>query len=232
MARVEILGYVDVSLRAARFGERKEPGHNGSRNIPGALRVPAVARGVSDMCYFIACAVPDSHGPAVKRLVGFSASKCGNRSVHRVFDVAVAAYWIMDGMCACGLFQTPRDRVAQDIEARAEKIRRKYRLPRYRKRGWTEEKIEEAVTELRERHRRGARGEDDEIHIGLSRVLAKDFGDLAREAGWAAFLVHWFRGDVNDEDLSAFPVEPVSPDALAADPAIAGEDTWLYISTE
>jgi hypothetical protein len=96
------------------------------------------------MCYFITVSIhPDYDAILQERLKAeYSIVKTANPSLLKMLPENFKAYVVITGMCSCNLYSKP-----QDPEIEAEKIRKKYRKPKFRKEGWSEAKIERAISD-------------------------------------------------------------------------------------
>lgn len=139
------------------------------------------------MCRFISIAVEDKE--AAKRIfVGYSIEKNENiwfkREVPENFDTL----WVTDTHCSCAFYSEPYD---PDLEA--EKIKKKFCKPKYKKRGWTEERIHREVAQILNRPK---------IRGGLSESLFHCLRLFTKESGHCYFHIGWYTGDQTKQRLT------------------------------
>ena len=146
------------------------------------------------MCYFIALGVPAT---ADSRLLdefgrGFMLLPTSSASICRALPSAFKARLLTSGMCSCDLYVKPG---IQPPETPTEELR-----TRYRKRGWSEVKIDRAVSQAT------AKSEIVQpAFSGLRADVAAGVVAVAQSEGSIALVVHWFSGDVETEGFAVSP---------------------------
>ncbi len=180
------------------------------------------------MCDFVLVAFPESAVPAARGVLRstFGMQPANNAS----FDAQIPDDWtavvLMEGMCGCDMYCDP-DRVERvvPLEERARAFREKHAKPRYRKRGWTEERVEQAIAEMEERT---ARMPDfNGLRIDVRRTLV----ELARATGAARVLVHTFTGGIETERLTVAAERQLALDAfLAGTPPVQRDVLYEVVS--
>lgn len=153
------------------------------------------------MCYFVLVAFPPEAIPAARAQLRstFGMRPANNPSLDASLPAGWSAFLLNDGMCGCDMYSHPdRKEVAVPPAERARAFREKHAKPKYRKRGWTEERIERAIAQMQEPDRApAARG-----FTGLRGDVRKALAEVARAAGPARLLVHRFSGIIEKERLS------------------------------
>ncbi len=140
------------------------------------------------MCRFISIAVEDER--EAKRIFGgYSLWKNDNKSFISEVDTKFKTLWVTDGQCSCNLYSYPYDPVAE-----AEKYRKKFSRSKYRKKGWTEEKIEREVKFILNRKSKDKGG--------LSESLFYSLHHYVKEVGCCYFHLGWYSGDQNRQGIN------------------------------
>ena len=95
--------------------------------------------------------------------------------------------WVTDGHCSCGFYSKP-----YDPEVEKEKLIKRFSKPKYRKKGWSPERIErEAETILKKPKMEG----------GLSQPLFSWLQSYTSEVGCCYFHMGWYSGDPDKQGL-------------------------------
>src|SRR4029077_12012849 len=102
--------------------------------------------------------------------------------------------------CSCDLFRRPASSNKETAETHADDLRRKYA-----KRGWSQAKVERAVTQA------SARPQPEEPFIGLRPDVRELLADLAEEVGELAIAVHWYNGDIETEKFNVVQGPRIGP---------------------
>lgn len=170
------------------------------------------------MCYFITVAVDEKYVALMKAKLrsSFNLSSTGNHAIVGSLRTGDAAFVLTDGACACGLYGPPR--VPEDKE---EKLRRKYARPKYKKRGWSEDKINRAIAD-------GLRKPPGELS-GLRADLRWQLCDLAAEAGRVSLVVHFYSGGTETEEIPLKGKKVVRCEELQDDNYSVEEDVLVEI---
>ena len=138
------------------------------------------------MCRFISTAVEDE-GAAKRIFAGYSLWKNENESFKTEVGSAFKTMWLTDAHCSCAFYTSP-----YDPEAEAVKFRKKFTKPKYRKRGWTQERIEREEEHILKRSMEKG---------GLSESLFHCLQRYATEVGRCYFHIGWYSGDQNRQGL-------------------------------
>jgi len=94
------------------------------------------------MCYFITIGIPESKAGDLEEQArpGMSAWRCENSHIMAHLDAGFQGYVLTIGMCSCDLYRSPTD-----DETMEDTIRRLQE--KYRKKGWTEAKVQRAIAD-------------------------------------------------------------------------------------
>jgi len=140
------------------------------------------------MCRFISIAVEDE--PEAKRLFGgYSLWKNENKSFISAVDIKFKTLWVTDGHCSCDLYSYPYDPIAE-----AEKYRKKFSKSKYRKKGWTSDKVEREVEFILSRKSREKGGLSDSLFFSLQNYV--------KVIGRCYFHLGWYTGDQNKQGIN------------------------------
>jgi hypothetical protein len=155
------------------------------------------------MCFFLTVAVPIKHVEHIGEVFGrgFQTHANANPSVTAALPAGYAARLVTSGMCSCDLYARSEAGTRPDP---ATHLRRKYE-----KLGWSEAKIQRALTQTAARASKHVRPT-----VGLRDDVTERLGTLCRKAGSVAFLVHWYNGDVQTESLQLHQAKPCTCDVL------------------
>lgn len=171
------------------------------------------------MCYFITVAVDKNHEALLKATLGssFRLSRSKNASIISNLQPNDAAFELTDGMCSCGLYAS-----TDGGEDSAEKIRRKYSKPKYKKRGWTEVKIERAIADSLLKPKKE--------FSGLRPDLRSQLAGLASQTGRLALVVHYYSGAIDTEEVPTSQKNVVSCEELQTEDDTVAEDVLVEIN--
>jgi hypothetical protein len=180
------------------------------------------------MCYFVLV----GFSPEARSIArGLLKSTCHlrettNPSVLGALPAGWHAGYLADEMCGCDMYADPATEDAPLArDERLATFRRKHSKPKYRKRGWSDAKIERAIHQMKEdaahRPSTALRG----IRIDVRRSIA----ELAQAAGSVRTLVHFFSGSVAEEWISA-GLTSVSVDQFMTDDSLVEPDMWYAIT--
>lgn len=170
------------------------------------------------MCYFITVAVHRAHeGTLRDRLqADYAISRSNNPYLLDLLPDDFRAYEVINGACSCELYCRPLD-----PQGTAHKIRTKYRKRKFRKRGWTDDRIEREVA--------ATIASVTRQRSGLSRSLRNALCDIVEATNRLFLLVHWYGSDVDTEPLRPLAEKGIGCDELNADDLAVGEDTIITI---
>ena len=138
------------------------------------------------MCRFISIAVEDKD--AAKRIfAGYSLSENENPSFKKEIPEHYQALWVTDSLCSCAFYMEP-----YDPKSEAEKLIKKVSKPKYKKKGWSKEKIEREVAQLLGRPKAGG---------GLSKPLFECVRVYAKTCGDCYWHIGRYAGDQTKEGV-------------------------------
>lgn len=180
------------------------------------------------MCYFVLVGFGPEAGATARGLLksSYRLSEIANTSVLGALPAGWHAGYLADEMCGCSMYADPTTNDARAApDERFAAFRRKHSQPKYRKRGWSDAKIERAIQQMKDdaTHQRSVslRG----IRIDVRRALAA----LAKAAGSVRTLVHFFKGSIDEEQINAY-LTRVSVDQFLADETLIEPDVWYEIT--
>ena len=137
------------------------------------------------MCHFLTIAVPREAVPEVpedfRHTIRFDEHT--NQSVTRYMPDDWACFTATSGGCSCDFYRVPFD--DSDDSAR--------RVKKYKKKGWSDAKIQRALD---------GRKESQHETAGLREDIFELVIGLARESGEVRLALHWYSGDVETERFS------------------------------
>lgn len=142
------------------------------------------------MCYLIHVGVPSWYESSVEAPREFHVERHHNASVEAAIGSEFALFSISDGGCSCAMYVAPRHRGTED--RRADRMRKKYgRL------GWSEAKVQRALTAATEARARNTRPPG--LRVDVSEYIA-DLADVVLEV---RLIVHDYRGPFSEEHVSS-----------------------------
>ena len=170
------------------------------------------------MCYFITVAVDEKYVALMKAKLrsSFHLSSTGNHTIVDSLRADEVAFVLTDGMCSCDLYCRPHA-----IEDNEEKLRRKYAKPKYKKLGWSEDKINRAIAD-------SLRKPPGEL-TGLRADLRWQLCNLAAEAGRVSLVVHFYSGGTETEEVPLKGKKVVRCEELQDDNYSVEEDMLVEI---
>jgi hypothetical protein len=149
------------------------------------------------MCRYIALAVREKQF-IQEFFVGYEVSENNNQILAKATPEGYTWLWISNlHTCACYLFEPKRD-LEKELEEELAKAQKKYK-----KRGWTETKINRAVEELKNR----ISSRKSSIPVGLTVRLYEAIKNLVKEQRQCFFYVSWVYGDPDKEVFTIVDVK-------------------------
>ena len=172
------------------------------------------------MCYFITIAVPDVFSEHVREHLrhDYDVSKACNPSLSGYLPDDHSMFYVTSGMCSCGLFQTP-----EDPQRSIDKIRQKYQKHKYKKRGWSEAKIERAVQDKIRTMKHGPGG--------LRPTLRHKLRDFVQSTDSLYIVVHWYSAEIDEESIPIKSESEIRTHDLINDDGAIIEDTWIKLKS-
>ncbi len=140
------------------------------------------------MCYFITVSVPRTKEDILKSNIprGLSIFECSNPSIIEYLPKDYSLYYLITGMCSCDLFSEENNE--EDIQKTEKKL-----IKKYRKKGWSENKIKRAITQSL------SHATSNKSKAGLRDDAKMFLADIATKAGNIKIIVHMYSGDQNAE---------------------------------
>jgi hypothetical protein len=170
------------------------------------------------MCYFITVAVDGKHESTLKQKLrsSFTLLPSENPSIASYLKPQDISFLITNGMCACDLFAK-----SHLIENSEEKLRQKYSKPKYKKLGWTEAKIERAITD--------SLSKPSKDFSGLREDLRWSLCDLVSETKRAVIMIHFYSGNVETEEVPITEKKIVTCEDLQNNDESVEEDALIEV---
>jgi len=167
------------------------------------------------MCHFLTIAVPGKDVPEVpeefRRSIHFD--QHNNRSVTEHSPRDWTCFTATSGGCSCDFYRAPNN-ATRDIS----KLEKKYR-----KKGWSDAKIQRALESQKDTTTRSA-GLRDDI-LDLVTRLTTHFGEIR-------LALHWYSGDVDTEKFTLNDAGLASLTDFRQDSTILQDETTLTIKGE
>ncbi len=167
------------------------------------------------MCRFISIAVEDLK-EAKRIFAGYQVWENENKSFKSEVPQHYHSLWVTDGLCSCDLYSEP-----YDPEIKAQKLRKRFSKSKYKKKGWSQERIEKEIEHILNRPIKKG---------GLSAPLFSCIESYTKSSGSCYFHVGWYSGDQTKQGLSIFEQKNVSLSGETFNECEVNENT-LYIFT-
>ena len=139
------------------------------------------------MCRFISIAVEDAN-EAKKIFAGYTVWDNENKSFKSEVPQQYNTLWVTDGHCSCDFYSDP-----YDPEKEANKLRRRFSKPKYKKKGWSKERVEREVEQILNKPKKEG---------GLSALLFSCIQTYTNNIGSCYFHVGWYNGDQTKQGLN------------------------------
>ncbi len=147
------------------------------------------------MCRFISIAVEDSR-EAKTIFTGYKVWENVNKSFGSEVPSHYHSLWVTDGHCSCDFYSDPFD-----PENEAKKYRKRFSKPKYRKKGWSQERIEREIEHILNKPVKKG---------GLSTPLFSCIESYTINIGSCYFHVGWYSGDQTRQGISIIERKKVS----------------------
>jgi hypothetical protein len=136
------------------------------------------------MCWYLIVAIPRDEKDLSERILpgGLSLVDCANKCVRRTISDTFQCMFLVYGFCSCDLYQDTDEGM---------RPRRKARARKYRRKGWSEAKIERALQQAQDAY--------DEKPVGLREDVIRYLDAMVNAGGVVGVLLHFFNGDVDKE---------------------------------
>ena len=167
------------------------------------------------MCYFITIGIPETKAEIFKALMprNLHLSESSNPSLRPHIPQNHVLFIVTSGGCSCDLFAGEKEE--DEHEKTIKKLRRKYK-----RKGWTESKIERAISQAISAKAVGLR---DDVRYFLS--------DAFKQTKVMRIIIHWYNGGVETEDIQISGTQSIS-DSQFRDQNIVRNIDFLYILAE
>lgn len=179
------------------------------------------------MCYFVIVAFAPGgreHARAVLRSASHM-RESANPSVGASLPQGWIAAYLADEMCGCDMYSDPRvPETSESLDERIARFRKKHQKAKYRKRGWSDARIEEAIRNMRSDVPATNGSRLRGIRIDVRRTIA----ELVQRVGPIRVLVHFFSGDVDKEPITA-ETEVVALDQFLTNDSLVLADIWYEL---
>ena len=164
------------------------------------------------MCYFITVGVAEKHADVLRQQLSgtFGVAPVSNESILK-FLPADHQTFNLGGMCSCHLYTKSR---SEPLEAG--KLRSKYK-----KKGWSEDKINRAIADKLSAQK--------ESFKGLRPDLREQLSNIAADVGRLSVVAHFYSGGVESEAVPIMGRKIVSRDSLVTDEDAIPEDTLVEV---
>jgi hypothetical protein len=172
------------------------------------------------VCYFVAIGIRRGSGALVEALsqgreASFRVDVCINSSIADLFGPDDSVYFLTRGQCSCDLYVEPGSASDPTEErSRAE--------ARYRRKGWSQNKIERALQSMHLPSERSGR------RTGVGDLL-NSVAHLVEEAGSVRLFAHFFSGAITTEEVKATGRETISLEAFRTRAGSFASDILLEI---
>jgi len=139
------------------------------------------------MCYFLTIGIPGSLATVIKEAFpsDMAVWQCENKNIMVHLPSECHGYVVTTGMCSCDIYQWANKDPEEDIKKLKEK---------YRKKGWSKNKINRAVEEATAARSTKSSGLRADAREAISRV-AVSFGVVH-------VFVHFYSGDQTTEEVT------------------------------
>lgn len=119
---------------------------------------------------------------------GYTIWDCENKYFISKIKPHFETVWVTDGHCSCSLFSEP-----YDPSLEATKLRKKFSKPKYRKKGWSEARVEREIDRILKTSKKEG---------GLSSPLFDCIQTYTKEVGICQMHIGWYSGDQNKEGIT------------------------------
>lgn len=166
------------------------------------------------MCYFLTIGLPGSITPKIKEAFpsGMAVWQCENKSIMAHLPPECHGYVVTTGMCSCDIYHW----VSKDPEEEIQKLREKYR-----KKGWSKNKIDRAVEEATAARTTKSSGLRADTREAISRVAAS--------CGVVHVFVHFYSGDQTTEEVPVNLGSAVGAEEFRSGQYVLAPDTLVKV---
>jgi hypothetical protein len=167
------------------------------------------------MCRFISIAVENVE-EAKRLFAGYTVWANENKSFKSELPPQFGTLWVTDGHCSCDFYSDP-----YDPENEAQKLRKRFSKLKYKKKGWSEERIEREVKQILGKPKQEG---------GLSSLLFSCIQHYTKNIGSCYFHVGWYDGDQTKQGLRIVDYANVSINSGSVNASDIDEDVLYKFS--
>lgn len=171
------------------------------------------------MCYFLTLGVAAKCADVMKNAAPrrYALDLVQNQSVLAQLPSEFQTYVLTSGMCSCGLYNRATKRAADPGE---------FQRRKYRKKGWSQARIERAITQAAKH----AEAAERKSFVGLHPEAAAIVTDIAKRAGRVAVIVHFYNGDLETESFTLRPSRSITGAELLNSSFPFDEDELIWVT--
>lgn len=147
------------------------------------------------MCRFISIAVEDVE-KVKKVFAGYRVWENENKSFKSEIPAQYHPLWVTDGHCSCDFYADPFN-----PENEAQKLRKRFSKSKYKKKGWSQERIEREIGHILNKPIQKG---------GLSTPLFSCIESYTKSTGSCYFHIGWYSGDQTKQGLNITERKKVS----------------------
>lgn len=177
------------------------------------------------MCYFLTVAVPEGKADILQTRIprNVHVDAVANKSLLSQLPVGFCTFVLTRGGCSCDLYS---EMTTQDVRRRHDALEARLRR-KYEKKGWSATKIQRAFTEASDHVQ-----PIDAVPAGLDAAVQRLIGELAKDVGGVALLVHFYDGPVDSEDIAVRKRTVVPSSVLLASQLSLGIDEIVTVRAQ
>jgi hypothetical protein len=169
------------------------------------------------MCYFITIGIHESKGGYLEEQARpeMSAWRCENSQIMAHLHEGFQGYVLTTGMCSCDLYRSPAgDETSEDTTQRLHN--------RYKKKGWTEAKIQRAIADATAAGNLQVRG----LRTDARELIAR----VADASNRVYVFVHMYSGNQMTEEVKVKHGPTVRSSEFRSDGYILETDTLVTVN--
>ena len=167
------------------------------------------------MCSFILTTVNEFHASSLKSGMGYSMEEIGIDDWENPYHIGDKTFRVTDGFCSCHLVYFDQEHIIPttgELELIRQKTIDKLSKPKYRKRGWTKEKV---LHEAENRVQKAKQSWTSSVKPGLTRPLVSNIEWLLQKIPRIGLYVYYGHGEIS----VPLEKEEIKIDALILDPS-------------
>ncbi len=166
------------------------------------------------MCYFLTIGIHRSITPEIKKAFpsDMAVWQCENKNIMAHLPPECHGYAVTTGMCSCDIYHWASNDPEEDIKKLKEK---------YRKKGWSKNKIDRAVEEATAARKTKSSGLRADAREAISSVAAS--------FGVVHVFVHFYSGDQTTEEVTINLGPTVKAEEFRSGEYVLAPDTLVKI---